>query len=104
MMGLLKINTGTARFYPLSNATLRSAILTLGDSPTNANVSVQIIKNNTQTLNTINIIVGSYVSTNTVMNATMTNTDFLTVTTVSGGGGANGALTIYYTLDSNPTI
>ena len=103
-VGLLKIVTGTARFYPLSNITLRSARLSVGDSPTTANATVQIIKNNTQTLNTINITVGSYVSTNTVMNATLTNSDFLTVSTTAGAGAANGALTIYYTIDSNPTV
>lgn len=103
-VGLIKIQTGTARFYPISNITLRSARFAVGDSPTSGNVTLQIIKNNAQTLNTINITLGSYVSTNTVMNATMTNTDFLTVSTTAGSGAANGALTIYYTIDSNPTV
>lgn len=103
-VGGLTVGTGTARFYPTSNVTLRSAYFTVGTSPTTGNASISVIKNNTTTLNVINIIVGNYISTNTVMDATMTNTDFLTVTTSTvGGATANGSLSVIYTIDNNPT-
>jgi hypothetical protein len=99
MVGPLTIQTGNARFYPPANVTLRSAYFTLGDSPVGSNASVRIIKNNTTTLNTINIIVGNYISTNTVMSTTLKTNEFLTVTTTATGSAANGSVTITYTID-----
>ena len=103
MVGQLTVLTGTTRFYPPANVTLRSAYLTVGDSPTLGNTTINIIKNNITTLNTLNITLGSYISANYVMNATMTSSDFLTVSTTAASGAGNGALTIIYTIDNNPT-
>ena len=94
---------GTARFYPSSNVTLRSCYLSVGTRSTTENVSVNVIKNGAQTLNTINIVTGNFVSSNVVMNATLTSADYLTVNALSGSGAANGSLIIVYTIDNNPT-
>ena len=99
MVGPLTIQTGTTRFYPPANVTLKSAYFTVGTSPTSGNSTVSIIKNNTTTLNTINIIIGNYISTNTVMSSTLKTNEFLTVTTSASGLAANGALTVTYTID-----
>lgn len=98
-VGNLTNGTGTARFYAPSNITLRSAYFTVGNPPTGSNSTISIIKNNTTTLNTINITAGSYISTNTPMSASMTTSDFLTVTTAASSNAANGSLTIIYTYD-----
>jgi hypothetical protein len=99
MVGPLTIQTGTTRFYPPANVTLKSAYFTVGTSPTSGNSTVSIIKNNTTTLNTINIIIGNYISTNTAMSSTLKTNEFLTVTTSATGLAANGALTVTYTID-----
>jgi len=102
-VGAILPTTGTARFYPSSNVTLRSCYLTVGTRSTTENVSVNVIKNGAQTLNTINIVTGNFVSSNVVMNATLTSADYLTVNALSGSGAANGSLIIVYTIDNNPT-
>jgi hypothetical protein len=99
MVGPLTIQTGTTRFYPPANVTLKSAYFTVGTSPTSGNSTVSIIKNNTTTLNTINIIIGNYISTNTAISSTLKTNEFLTVTTSASGLAANGALTVTYTID-----
>jgi hypothetical protein len=98
-VGNLTTGTGTARFYAPSNITLRSAYFTLGTPPTSVNSTISIIKNNSTTLNTINILASNYVSINTPMSASMTTSDFLTVTTAASSEAANGSLTIIYTYD-----
>lgn len=99
IVGPLQVLVGTTRFYPPANVTLKSAYFTVGDSPVGSNASIRVIKNNTTTLNTINIIVGNYISTNTVMSATLKTNEFLTVSTLSTGSAANGSVTITYTID-----
>jgi hypothetical protein len=99
MLGPLMMLVGTVRFYPPANVTLKSAYFTVGDSPTSGNATVSIIKNNTTTLNTINIVIGNYISSNTVMNATLKTNEFLTITTSATGSAANGSVTITYTID-----
>jgi len=103
-VGDMATGTGTIRFYPSSNITLRSAYLSVGTAPSIGNVSISIVKNNTTTLNVINIANNSYISSNTVMSAAMTNTDFLTVDTTATSLAGNGALIIIYTIDNNPTL
>ena len=103
ILGPLTILTGTTRFYPPANITLRSAYFSVGDSPTVGNATISIIKNNLTTLNTLNITLGSYISANYAMSATMTSSDFLTISTTAASSAANGALTIIYTIDNNPT-
>jgi hypothetical protein len=102
-VGPMTIQTGTARFYPPANITLRSSYLTVGTSP-GSNASVNVVKNGTTTLNIINITVGSYISSNVVMGQSLLTTDFLTIDTSAGSGAANGSLTIIYTIDNNPTL
>lgn len=103
LLGSLINSTGTARFYPPANITLRFANFSVGDSPTTGNTTIQIIKNNLTTLNVLNITLGSYISSNYAMSATLTSSDFLTITTTASSGAANGAVTVYYTIDNNPT-
>ena len=103
-VGGMTIQTGTARFYPPANVTLRSSYLTVGSAPASTNTSVNIVKNGTTTLNTINITVGTFVSANVVMGQSLLTTDYLTVDTTAGSGAANGSLTIIYTVDNNPTL
>jgi hypothetical protein len=103
-VGAMTIQTGTARFYPPANITLRSSYLTVGTPPSGSNTTVNIVKNGTTTLNTINITVGSYISSNVVMGQSLLTTDYLTVDTVAGSSAANGSLTIIYTIDNNPTL
>ena len=100
----MTIQTGTARFYPPANITLRSSYLTVGTPPPSTNTVINIIKNGATTLNTINVAVGTYVSPNVVMGQSLLTTDYLTVDTVAGSGAANGSLTIVYTIDNNPTL
>lgn len=103
-VGGMTIQTGSARFYPPANITLQSSYLTVGTPPASTNTVVNIIKNGTTTLNTINVAVGTYVSPNVVMGQSLLTTDYLTVDTVAGSGAANGSLTIVYTIDNNPTL
>jgi len=103
-VGALTIQTGTARFYPPANITLRSSYLTVGAPPSGSNASVNVVKNGTTTLNIINITVGSYISSNVVMGQSLLTTDYLTIDTSAGSGAANGSLTIIYTIDNNPTL
>ena len=102
-VGSILSSTGTARFYPSSNVTLRNSYLSVGTRSTTENVSVRVIKNGSQAVNTINIVTGNFVSSNVVMNTTLTTTDYLTVDALSGSGAANGSLIIVYTIDNNPT-
>ena len=103
LVGAIIPGVGTARFYPSSNVTLRNCYLSVGTRSTTENVSLNVIKNGTTTLNTINILTGNYVSSNVVMNATLTSADYLTINALSGSGAANGSLIIVYTIDNNPT-
>ena len=103
LVGAIIPGVGTARFYPSSNVTLRNCYLSVGTRSTTENVSLNVIKNGTTTLNTINILIGNYVSSNVVMNATLTSADYLTINALSGSGAANGSLIIVYTIDNNPT-
>lgn len=103
-VGGMTIQTGTARFYPPANVTLRSSYLTVGTAPSTGNASVNVVRNGTTTLNTINITTGTFVSSNVVMDQSLLTTDYLTVDTVAGSGAANGSLTIVYTVDNNPTL
>lgn len=103
-VGGMTIQTGTARFYPPANVTLRSSYLTVGTAPSTGNASVNVVRNGTTTLNTINITTGTFVSANVVMGQSLLTTDYLTVDTTAGSGAANGSLTIVYTVDNNPTL
>lgn len=103
-VGGMTIQTGTARFYPPANITLRSSYLTVGTAPSSANATVNVVKNGVTTLNTINITTGTFVSANVVMGQSLLTTDYLTVDTSAGSGAANGSLTIVYTVDNNPTL
>ena len=103
-VGGMTIQTGTARFYPPANVTLRSSYLTVGSAPSTGNASVNVVRNGTTTLNTINITTGTFVSANVVMGQSLLTTDYLTVDTTAGSGAANGSLTIVYTVDNNPTL
>jgi len=103
-VGGMTIQTGTARFYPPANVTLRSSYLTVGTAPSSGNASVNVVRNGTTTLNTINITTGTFVSANVVMGQSLLTTDYLTVDTTAGSGAANGSLTIVYTVDNNPTL
>jgi hypothetical protein len=103
-VGALTIQTGTARFYPPANVTLRSSYLTVGSAPSTGNASVNVVRNGTTTLNTINITTGTFVSANVVMGQSLLTTDYLTVDTTAGSGASNGSLTIVYTVDNNPTL
>jgi hypothetical protein len=105
MLGGILIQTGTSRFYPPSNVTLRSTYLSVGGTPSTGNTRVDIKKNGTSTLNIVNVQVGNYVSANYSMaDAPLTTTDYLTVDTVAGSGASNGSLVIVYTIDNNPTL
>lgn len=103
-VGPMTIKTGTARFYPPSNITLKSTYLTVGTAPSSGNASVNVVKNGATTLNVINITSGSFISSNVVMGQALLTTDYLTVDTIAGAGAANGSLTIIYTIDNNPTL
>ena len=103
-VGGMTIQTGTARFYPPANVTLRSSYLTVGSAPSTGNASVNVVRNGATTLNTINITTGTFVSANVVMGQSLLTTDYLTVDTSAGSGAANGSLTIVYTVDNNPTL
>ncbi len=103
-VGALTIQTGTARFYPPANVTLRSSYLTVGTAPSSANATVNVVKNGVTTLNIINITSGTFISSNVVMGQSLLTTDYLTVDTTAGSGAANGSLTIVYTVDNNPTL
>ena len=103
-VGGMTIQTGSARFYPPANVTLRSSYLTVGSAPSSCNASVNVVRNSATTLNTINITTGTFVSANVVMGQSLLTTDYLTVDTSAGSGAANGSLTIVYTVDNNPTL
>ena len=103
-VGGMTIQTGTARFYPPANITLRSSYLTVGTAPSSANATVNVVKNGVTTLNIINITSGTFISSNVVMGQSLLTTDYLTVDTAAGSGAANGSLTIVYTVDNNPTL
>lgn len=103
-VGAMTIKTGTARFYPPANVTLRSSYLTVGTAPVTGNASVNVVKNSTTTLNIINIAVGNFISSNIIMGQSLLSSDYLTVDTTAGSGAANGSLTIIYTIDNNPTL
>jgi len=103
-VGGMTIQTGSARFYPPANITLRSTYLTVGQAPSSANASLDIIKNGSVTLNTVNVVPGNFVSSNVVMGSALLSTDYLTINTTAGSGAANASLTIVYTIDNNPTL
>jgi hypothetical protein len=103
-VGGMTIQTGTARFYPPANITLQSTYLTVGTTPSSTNASLDIIKNGSVTLNTVNVVPGNFVSSNVVMGSALLSTDYLTINTTAGSGAANASLTIVYTIDNNPTL
>jgi hypothetical protein len=100
----MTIQTGTARFYPPANITLQSTYLTVGTTPSSTNASLDIIKNGSVTLNTVNVVPGNFVSSNVVMGSALLSSDYLTINTTAGSGAANASLTIVYTIDNNPTL
>jgi len=103
-VGGITIQTGNARFYPPANITLQSCYLSVGSAPTTGNLTVNVVQNGITTLNTINIAIGTFISSNVIMGQSITTTDFLTIDTVAGAGAANGSLIIVYTIDNNPTL
>jgi hypothetical protein len=103
-IGPLPISTGSQRFYPQSNITLRSAYFTVSTPPSTGNVSLRIIQNGATLLNIVNINSGSYVSSNVAMSSNLTMSDYLSVDTTEVSGAANGTLVIIYTIDNNPTL
>ena len=95
-VGTVQPQAGTLRWYPDSNIVITSVFVNASDSPTTANLQLDVKKNGTS-FQTVTLDIGEYKSNAISLSQSLTPNDYITVDVITGGLAAFATLTISYT-------